>query len=111
MLLIKILVCIGVYYLIGIIANLSCSSYVIGKLAKACKPYPGLLSELYSKHFLHEGGFKPIYKKIHPFTKFFLTQTLWPLNIAQTFRKGADARQEFEKFTLDYSRVRGQNNP
>lgn len=92
------LVCVVAYYLIGIIANLACSYYVIGKLGRACEPYPGLLGELYSRHFLHERGTKPVYKKRSVFTKFLITQTLWPLNVAQTFRKGADARQELEMF-------------
>ena len=99
MFLVKVLACMLVYYLVGMVANLVTAYLVINRLSDKALPYPGLLTELYRKHFEHSGEAK-IYKKESAFKKFIVTQTLWPLNVRQTIQKGKNAEKELDEYIL-----------
>lgn len=118
MFLAKVLIGIGVWILIGIVANLISGYFAIWKLGDKCLPYPGLFSNLYHKHFEAsetKGGYG-IYRKRSVAEKFLDTQIFWPLSVAQTIRKGQKAKAEFEEIIRDHSETssvsaRDQNNP
>ena len=115
MLLVKVLVCLAVYYLVGMIANMVTACIVIDRLSNKALPYPGLLTELYRKHFDHSGTAK-IYKKESVIKKFLITQTLWPLNVQQTIAKGKSAEKELDEYILDHAEItwntpRDENSP
>ncbi len=104
MLLTKVLIYILTYYLVGYLVNLFTAYVVIHNLTKKCENYPGLMTELYRNNFTKYSPRK-IYKKESFIKKFFITQTLWPLNVLQMIDKGKRANAEFKKYILDHTEI------